>query len=453
MVLYNYGAISRYENAMKRNELYRRYIVFTIALFVSALGVSVITCSYLGTSPISSIPYVLSLNTSLSMGTYIFLFNMVLIAGQMLMLGKSGIYKKRIELLMQIPVSVLFGLFIDLTMGMLNNYLPSFYYLKIISLIIGCAILALGICFEVAANVTMVSGEYFVQIASQRIKKEFGLVKIIFDISLVIIAGLFSLLLAGHIEGLREGTIIVALLTGPFVRLIHPSLKFVRCWEAQAEGVTATRSVTDINSQKKSVVITISREYGSGGHLIGQQIAEKLGIKFYDKDLIRLVAQESGFSEDFISEKEQHMINSLLYQMIMQDYEVPIEKSLSPDDALFVAQSRIIRRLASESSCVIVGRCADYILSDIPSCIHVFLHADMEYKIEHAVKEYRISRDTAADEINHINKARSIHYCYYTGRKWGDIRNYHLTCDTGILDNEQVCNIIESIYQKKIASL
>lgn len=435
---------------MKRSELFQRYLIFALALFVSALGVSVITRSYLGTSPISSIPYVLSLNTPLTMGSYIFILNMALIAGQMLMLGKAGIRKRSIDLWMQIPVSILFGLFIDLAMTVLENYVPSTYSLQVISLVVGCAILALGICLEVIADVTMVSGEYFVQIASRRFKKEFGVVKILFDVSLVLIAGLFSLLLAGHIVGLREGTVIAALLTGPFVRLFSPRLQFLQCWVCKEE-LLAVKEVTSVHSATP-IVITISREYGSGGHLIGQRIAQDLGINFYDKDLIKLVAQESGFSEDFISEKEQCMPNSLLYQMIMQDYEVPIEKSLSPDDALFVAQSKVICRLASENSCVIVGRCADSILRNVSNCIHVFLHADMSYKIEHAVREYGISLASAADEINRINKARETHYAHFTGRHWGDIRNYHLTCDTGMIEDVQVCNMIESLYRKKMAA-
>ena len=433
---------------MEKKELFRRYFVFAIALFVSALGVSVITRSYLGTSPISSIPYVLSLSTPLSMGTYIFILNMALIAGQMLMLGKQGIRERRIDLMMQIPISVLFGFFIDLTMNLLANFAPSVYGLKIVSLVIGCAILALGICFEVVANVTMVSGEYFVQIASKRFRKEFGFVKIAFDVSLVILAAIFSFSLAGHITGLREGTIIAALITGPFVRLFSPYLKFIERWECEETSSTDTPPTADSVTTHVPSVITISREYGSGGHLIGEQIAKDLGIKFYDKDLIRLVAQESGLSEKFISEKEQHMPSSLLYQMIMQDYEVPIEKSLSPDDALFVAQSRVIRRLASKEPCVIVGRCADYILRDSPSCIHVFLHADRAHEIERAVNEYGISRETAAAEIERINRARETHYYHFTGRRWGDIRNYHLTCDTGIMENKQICAIIELLYKR-----
>lgn len=431
---------------MRKEELMRRYTVFLAALFVSALGVSVITRSVLGTSPISSIPYVLSLNTPLSMGTYIFILNMVLIAGQMLMLGKEGIRRQRIDLLMQIPISILFGFFIDLTMALLGHYAPSLYALKVCSLVMGCAILALGICLEVVADVTMVSGEYFVQIASRRFKKEFGMVKIMFDVSLVVLAAIFSLLLAGRIDGLREGTVIAALLTGPFVRLFSPALAFIKKWERGKESAADATGISEI-SQHGGVIITISREYGSGGHLIGERIAKDLGIKFYDNELIKLAAQESGLSEHFVSQKEQHLPNSLLYQMIMQDYEAPIEKSLSTEDALFVAQSRVIRRLASGGSCVIVGRCADYILRDFPHCIHIFLHADMPSKIERAVKEYGINPATAAEEIDRINRARRTHYYHFTGKRWDDIGNYHLTCDTGMMGSDRVCEMVESLYR------
>lgn len=235
---------------MKKTELLRRYLVFVCALFVSALGVSVITRSYLGTSPISSSPYVFSLNTPLSMGVCIFILNMLLIMGQMLMLGRSGIRQRRLDLFMQIPVSVLFGFFIDVTMALLNDYMPTVYAFQILSLVAGSAILALGVCLEVVADVTMLSAEYFVQIASLRFKKDFGLVKTVFDVSLMVMAALFSLLLAGRIEGLREGTVIAALITGPFVRFFLPYLKFVRNWISDGNIIQFVLSLNPFAKQK-----------------------------------------------------------------------------------------------------------------------------------------------------------------------------------------------------------
>lgn len=214
-----------------RDELLRRYFVFTVSLFFIALGVSLITRSLVGTSPISSIPYVLSCNSMLSMGTFIFILNLALMAGQMMMLGRRGIAQCKSELMMQLPVSVAFGLFVDLTMAMLSFYHPAGYLTKLSTIVLGCVSMAAGISLEVIADVSMVSGEYFVHVASRHFNKEFGTVKIMFDVSLVVLAVACSWLLAGHIDGVREGTLIAALLTGPLVKLIMPRLRFVSRWE------------------------------------------------------------------------------------------------------------------------------------------------------------------------------------------------------------------------------
>lgn len=434
------------ENRTKsKAELLRRYLVFGISLLVIAFGISIITRSDLGTSPITSVPYVASLNTPLSLGSYFFLFTIILICLQMLLLGKKGIMERKMELLMQFPVAFVLSVFTDLTMWITASYVPQLYYVKIISLVIGCMILAFGICLEVIADVTMISAEYTIQFATLRFKKEFGNIKICFDVSLVLIAALCSWLLSGRIEGVREGTIIAALITGPFVRLIMPRLIFVRHWLAEPE-VHKTTAPTATEASLP-LVITISREYGSGGHQAGELIAKQLGIAFYDKELITLVAKESNFSEDFISQNEQKLPSSLLYQMIMQDYEAPLSRSLSYDDALFVAQSRVIRRIASEKPCVIVGRCANYILKNRPNTINLFLYADMSHKINRATAEYGIPSAQAPDTIANIDKARQDHFFHYTDQHWGDARNYHATFDTGMVSIDQVAKITKEICE------
>ena len=434
------------ENRTKsKAELLRRYLVFGISLLVIAFGISIITRSDLGTSPITSVPYVASLNTPLSLGSYFFLFTIILICLQMLLLGKKGIMERKMELLMQFPVAFVLSVFTDLTMWITASYVPQLYYVKIISLVIGCMILAFGNCLEVIADVTMISAEYTIQFATLRFKKEFGNIKICFDVSLVLIAALCSWLLSGRIEGVREGTIIAALITGPFVRLIMPRLIFVRHWLAEPE-VHKTTAPTATEASLP-LVITISREYGSGGHQAGELIAKQLGIAFYDKELITLVAKESNFSEDFISQNEQKLPSSLLYQMIMQDYEAPLSRSLSYDDALFVAQSRVIRRIASEKPCVIVGRCANYILKNRPNTINLFLYADMSHKINRATAEYGIPSAQAPDTIANIDKAQQDHFFHYTGQHWGDARNYHATFDTGMVSIDQVAKITKEICE------
>lgn len=427
-----------------KGALFRRYVVFGISLLVIAFGISIITRSNLGTSPITSVPYVLSLNTNLSLGVYFFLFTIFLVILQMLLLGKKGILERKVELVMQFPVAFVLSFFTDLTMWMTSVLIPESYPVKIVSLVLGCMVLALGICLEVTADVTMISAEYTIQFATLRFKKNFGNIKIGFDVTLVLCAILLSWIMSGHIVGVREGTIIAALITGPFVRIIMPHMSFVRKWLSASEPPAVTDSYCENNCL--SPVITISREYGSGGHQVGKLIANELGIAFYDKELISLVADESNFTEDFISENEQRLPGSLLYKMIIDDYEAPLDKSLSYDDALFVAQSRVIRRIALQGPCVIVGRCANYILSGRPNTINIFLYADMPHKIERAVSEYGIAVEDASDMILKTDNARKEHYLHYTGKHWGDVRNYNATFDTGMVPVRRIVEFVKGMY-------
>ncbi|MDE6010543.1 MAG: cytidylate kinase family protein [Muribaculaceae bacterium] len=405
---------------------------------------SLITRSLTGTSPISSIPYVMSIHSLLTMGTFILILNVVLIIGQMLMLGREGIRRCRVELLMQFPVSVVFGLFVDFTMFILSLWSPTAYWMQIVMLLLGCLCMGLGVSLEVIADVAMVSGEYFVHIASRRFHKEFGTVKIMFDVSLVVVAVACSWILAGKIEGVREGTLVAALLTGPLVRLIMPRLKFIGRWEA---GDARKHPESAATASHK--VITIAREYGSGGHEIGEMIAKELGIPFYDNSMMEMVARESGMAVDTVKEYDQRLPHSLLFEMVTQDFSVPLEKSLATKDALFVAQSKVIRRIAAEGACVIVGRCSDYVLRDFPGCIHLYIHASSRFKESRAVEKYGISPEKAMAHVARINAARSAHYAYYTGKRWEDINNYDAVFDSSRISPAAICAAVVEIFRSK----
>ncbi len=195
----------------------KRYIVFIIGLFINSLGVAFITKASLGTSPISAIPYVLSLNYSPSLGNFTIIFSLILILMQIILLRK----KFKIEYLLQIPVSIIFGYFIDFCMFLLNWLIPSNYLLSLFYLLLGCLILGLGVYMEMLADVVMLPGESFVRAIVQTFHTEFGITKIIFDISISVIALLLSLVLSRSIEGVREGTIVAALLVGYIARLTN----------------------------------------------------------------------------------------------------------------------------------------------------------------------------------------------------------------------------------------
>lgn len=193
----------------------KRYIVFLIGLFVNSLGVSFVTKASLGTSPISSIPYVLSLNFKFSLGVFTIFFSIFLILLQLLILRKEF----KLEHLLQIPISIAFGYFIDFTMILIKSLNPDNYFLKIIILIIGCLILGFGVYLEVIANVAMLPGESFVRVISEKLKIEFGVTKVAFDTSMFVIAVILSFIFSYKLMGVREGTIIAAILVGFMARI------------------------------------------------------------------------------------------------------------------------------------------------------------------------------------------------------------------------------------------
>ncbi len=205
---------------MKRTkaEQIRRYFIFLVGLFVNSLGVSLITKGNLGTSPISSIPYVLSLNFPFSLGNFTIVFSLLLIFFQFLLLGKNF----KAEHLLQIPVSMAFGYFIDASMILLGFVHPASYPAKVIGLLLG-----IGVYMEVLADVVMLPGESFVRAVVFRIHSEFGFTKVCFDVSMAVIAAVLSFLLSGHLEGVREGTIVAAILVGFIARGIGKRLSFL----------------------------------------------------------------------------------------------------------------------------------------------------------------------------------------------------------------------------------
>lgn len=201
----------------------KRYVIFLIGLFVSSLGVSLITKADLGTSPISSIPYVLSLRFPFTLGNFTILFSVFLILLQFGILRKNF----KAEHLLQVPISILFGYFIDMTMVMLDFVNPQSYVLKIIYLLLGCLILGIGVYAEVLANVAMLPGESFVRAIVQTWNRDFGMTKVIFDVSMTVIAAVMSFLFLYKLDGVREGTVIAALLVGFLARVMGRRLAFL----------------------------------------------------------------------------------------------------------------------------------------------------------------------------------------------------------------------------------
>ena len=196
--------------------------------------------------------------------------------------------------------------------------------------------------------------------------------------------------------------------------------------------------------EKEHIVITINREYGSGGRYVGELLAKKLGIKLYDKNLIMMVSNESGLSASYIEEKEQSITGTLLANFNSQYYN-----NLTNDDNLFIAESNAIREIAKREACVIVGRCADYILKDQENVFKIFVYSDDDGKVERAVKYYGLEEKNALKEINKINKARQKQYNHYTGAEWKDLEHYDFSINVDKFGIEQTVEIIEKMIKEK----
>ena len=419
----------------------KRYLIFLVGLFVNSLGVSLITKANLGTSPISSIPYVLSLNFPFTLGNFTIFFSIFLIVLQLIILRKNF----KLEHILQIPVSIIFGYFIDLTMILFSWVNPEAYIMKIVYLLIGCLILGVGVYMEVLADVVMLPGESFVRAIVLTWKTNFGTTKICFDVSMSVIAAVLSFVFAGRLAGVREGTVIAALLVGFIARLIGKKLVFLKDMifpeSVSAENENEAKEQTAGTYGKN--VIAIGRQFGSGGHDIGKILAEKLGYDFYDAEIIQMTAGTTGYTLEFIKKNEEIMTNSLIYDLVNQMYLNADMQDEAPKDKIFEAECQVVRNLAKKGNCVIVGRCADYVLRNSGNCLKVFFSAPLMSRIRRVAQRQNISEGEAKATVQKNEKLRADNYRYYTRRMWGAAGNFDLSLNTD-LGEEYIENCIRS---------
>ncbi len=190
-------------------------------------------------------------------------------------------------------------------------------------------------------------------------------------------------------------------------------------------------------------IITISRQFGSGGRTVGHLVAEKLGIPFYDKELVEHIALESGFAPKFVEEHGELSPGKSFLSYAFAHQSVPgVMNGLSTADFLWNIQCGVILQLADQGPCVIVGRNADYILKDRKDCLHTFIHADKEFRAERIVRLYGESEKSPFARLAEKDKRRSVNYQHYTGRVWGAAENYDISLNTGIIGVEKAAEII-----------
>lgn len=193
----------------------------------------------------------------------------------------------------------------------------------------------------------------------------------------------------------------------------------------------------------KNNIITISREYGSGGRCIGEEVAKRLGIAYYDKVILEEVAKETGFDKDFVEKKAEYspFKSAFAYAFVGRD-----TNGVSVDDYLFTVQRKIILECAEKGPCVIVGRCADDILSDRDDCLNIFIHGNIDAKIKRIIARHDVTEKEAVKMMREIDKKRSINYKYHTEKVWGQANNYDMSLNSSRLGEEKCIELIMQLY-------
>lgn len=197
-----------------------------------------------------------------------------------------------------------------------------------------------------------------------------------------------------------------------------------------------------------NTIITIGRQFGSGGREIGEKLANHFGIKYYDKELLTRTAKESGFCEEMMHNHDERPTNSFLYNLVMDTYSFGYNSSAFVDmpisHKVFLAQFDTIKKIADEGPCVIVGRCADYALSEYKNCLHIFIHADEQSKIKHIMNKYEdvTTEQKAREMMIKKDKQRQSYYNYYSSKKWGRADSYDLSINSSILGEDGTVNLL-----------
>lgn len=431
---------------MKQKHMHIRIPMYFIGLFIMTAGVALSVKSNLGVSPVSSIPYTITCVWGIEMGKATILFHIVLVILQLLLLRKDF---KAINLL-QVIIGIIFGYFTTFC-----NYMASFlptpdnYPVRIAMMLISTVLVAFGIFLYLPADLIPLAGEGAMSAVSHITGMEFSKVKVRFDCSMVIISLVTCLTALHSLGSVGLGTVAAAILVGTILGFINKLIGDKR--DRLLGKIPDANSDREITSDDKNpnYVITISREFGSGGRDIGKLIANELGFKYYDSELIKLAAEKSGFTPEFVEKNEQALKNPILHDFF-EWYATPVDQSDLPKvDQLYKKEKEVICELPTKSSCVIVGRLANHILKDYKKSYHIFINADAASEIEKTMQRENISSKEAENKVKKVNRERANHCKYFTKTDWGKASNYNLMIRSSDLGYEKTADIIINAFKAK----
>ena len=429
----------------------KRLLVYLVGLYMMALGVVFSAKSSLGVSPVGSLANVLyQIGLAQEAPSYVNLGNCTIAVYCLYILTEFLLLRRDFKpaMLLQLVASFLFGQLVNLATAMMSFLpVPGSYIMQMLFLLCSIPLVATGVMLYLSPQILPTPGEGMSLAISKKTGLTVGSSKMVFDCSLVVISAVTSLVYFHGLVGVREGTVICALLVGFVMRQLmrvceKPLMRFVER-ETKLRQAMGDEAYLFDESGKPKLLISVGWEFGSGGYELAQKLAERLGIRFYGNDeLIPLEAEESGLPEAFIQKHEHNMAHAVVYDFMTAGYAVNME--LSPLEQLFAAQTKVIRRIAAKNeSCVLVGRCSDYILYNDPNSFRIFVHAPTDYRVQRVSEQMGISERQAEADLATTDASRSRHYEHFTGRPWGDTRYYNLAVDTKAFGDEKSLELIE----------
>ena len=436
----------------------RRLLVYLVGLYCMAIGVVFSATSNLGVSPVGSLANVLyQIGLAVGAPSYVNLGNCTIAVYCLYILTELIILRRDFKptMLLQLVASFLFGWLVNLATAMMSFLpAPGSYAVQMLYLLCSVPMVAVGVMLYLSPNILPTPGEGMSLAISKKTGLSVGSSKTVFDCSLVVISAAVSLLYFHKLVGVREGTVICALLVGfvmkqmqkvcqkPLLHFVERETRINRAIRETMEGYK-----TDATGKPK-IIIAIGREFGAGGAEIARRLAERLGVTFYDSQLNEMAAEQSGIPLAKVLELEEHVKRELVFDFQSAPYAM-VNDALSPEERLFAAQSAVIQQIAArDESCVILGRCADYVLYDDPNCFRVFIHARPDARIDRIMAQYNVGPDEARREMQNTDRARAQHYKHFTGRTYGKQENYHLGVDSGMLGAEESVEVIFDIIRR-----
>lgn len=416
----------------------KRLLVYCLGLFIMAVGVVFSVKSALGVSPVTCLANVLYQimldiggDFSVGLGACTTASYCLYILIELVILRRDF----KLQMLLQIAASFFFGFLVSCATRTFSFLpAPTAYPMRMLFLLCSIPLVAVGVMLYLAPQILPTPGEGMSMAISKRTGLTVASSKTVFDCCCVGISALCSLVYFHKLVGVREGTVICAVSVGFVMKLLlriceKPLMHFVER-DTSRQRVMGDENYLKDDTGKPKLLISVGWEFGSGGYEIAQQLAKRLGVKFYgNEELIPMEAEESGLPEAFIHKHEHNMAHSIVYDFMTAGYAMHME--LSPLEKLFAAQVRIIRGIAAkESSAVLVGRCSDYILYNDPNSFRIFIHAPTTARVQHVSETNGISREQASADLAATDASRARHYEHFTGHQWGNMKYYNLAVDT-----------------------